>query len=154
MVLGRSAAEGGWALFASRALFPFTQSQSGRKWVSCPASLVFSTAKSCLSPAGKLSSSAHPHASPCNSSRASSPSSASPGSAQCSLEFFYFLPQKKTPKQQNTQAALPVPFYVIVQNVAVTPTGFLLGFTQLWALGALNKGIYAWTWQWQAFLLA
>lgn len=45
MVLGRSPAEGGWALFASRALFPFTQSQSGRKWVTCPASLVFSTAK-------------------------------------------------------------------------------------------------------------
>lgn len=46
MVLGRSPAEGGWALCAS--LFPFSQSQSGRKWVSCPASLVFLTAKAAL----------------------------------------------------------------------------------------------------------
>lgn len=45
MVLGRSPAEGGWALFASRAPLSFTQSQLGRKWVSCPASLVFWTAK-------------------------------------------------------------------------------------------------------------
>lgn len=32
-------------LFASRALFAISQSQSDRKWVSCPASLVFSAAK-------------------------------------------------------------------------------------------------------------
>lgn len=70
----------------------------------------------------------------------------------CTMLLGVFLPF--TSNKENTQAASPVPFCVIVQNAAVTPTGFLLGFTQLWAPGALNKGIYAWTWQWQAFLLA
>lgn len=144
--LGLSPAEGGWALFASRALFPFKQPQSGRKWVSCPASLVFSTAKApwvllealqLCSPPQFLQSSIQPELGL---------------TWLCAMLLAVFLPF--TSKNENTQAALPVPFCVVVQNAAVTPTGFLLGFTQLWALGALNKGIYAWTWQWQAFLLA
>lgn len=149
MVLGRSPAEGGWALCAS--LFPFSQSQSGRKWVSCPASLVFLTAKAALVLLGSSPALLTPLLL-CAIPPEQHPAQAQPHLALHNLAYFLLFTSKK--KTKNTQAVLPVPFYVIVQNAAVTPTGFLLGFTQLWALGALNKGIYAWTWQWQAFLLA